>query len=50
MIWYGARLLKPGKHTLTAKAFDERNNTSTTTITIIRAVKPKKHKRFRHSH
>jgi hypothetical protein len=50
MVWYGARLLKPGKHTLTAKAFDERNNTSTTSITIIRAVKPKKHKRRRHKH
>ncbi len=50
MVWYGARLLSPGKHTLTAKAFDERNNTSTTSITIIRAVKPKKHKRHRHKH
>jgi hypothetical protein len=44
MIWYGARLLKPGKHTLTATAFDERNNSSTTSIMIVRATKPKKHK------
>jgi hypothetical protein len=50
MVWYGARLLKPGKHTLTAKAFDERNNTSTTSITIVRIAKPKKHKRRRHKH
>lgn len=48
MVWYGARLLKPGKHTLMAKAFDERNNTATTSITIIRGAKPKKHKRHRH--
>jgi hypothetical protein len=48
MVWYGARLLKPGRHTLMAKAFDERNNTSTTSITIIRGAKPKKHKRHRH--
>jgi Cellulase (glycosyl hydrolase family 5) len=47
MVWYGARLLKPGKHTLTAKAFDERNNTSTTSITIIRAAKPKRHKKHK---
>jgi hypothetical protein len=50
MVWYGARLLKPGKHTLTAKAFDERNNTSTTSITIIRTGQPKKHKGRRHIH
>ena len=50
MVWYGARLLKPGKHTLTAKAIDERNNTSTTSITIVRMAKPKKHKRHRHKH
>jgi hypothetical protein len=48
MVWYGARLLKPGKHTLTAEAFDERNNTSTTSITIIRGLNPKKHKRKHH--
>ncbi len=48
MVWYGARLLKPGKHTLMAEAFDERNNTSTTSITIIRAGKPKKHKKHKH--
>jgi hypothetical protein len=41
MVWYGARLLSPGKHTLTAQAFDERNNTSTTSITIVRGGKPK---------
>jgi hypothetical protein len=50
MVWYGARLLKPGKHTLTAVAFDERNNSSTTSITIVRSQKPKKHKRRRHRH
>jgi hypothetical protein len=48
MIWYGARLLKPGKHTLMAKAFDERNNTSTTSITIIRGAQHKKPKRRPH--
>jgi hypothetical protein len=50
MVWYGARLLRPGKHTLTAKAFDERNNTSTTSITIVRTAKSKKHKHRRHKH
>ncbi len=50
MVWYGARLLSPGKHTLTAKAFDERNNTSTTSITIVRTAKSKKHKHRRHKH
>ncbi len=45
MVWYGARLLHPGKHMLTAKAFDERNNISSTSIMIIRAGKAKKHKR-----
>jgi hypothetical protein len=44
MVWYGARLLKPGRHKLTAKAFDERNNTATTSIMIVRTGK-KKHKR-----
>jgi hypothetical protein len=49
MIWYGARLLKPGRHTLMAEAYDERNNTSTTSITIIRGKTPKKkHKRHHH--
>lgn len=47
MVWYGARLLKPGKHTLTAKAYDERNNTSTTSITIIRTANHKKRKHHR---
>jgi hypothetical protein len=51
MVWYGARLLSPGKHTLTAQAFDERNNTSTTSITIVRGAKPKKHHKHRqHRH
>jgi hypothetical protein len=45
MVWYGARLLSPGKHMLTAKAIDERNNTSTTSITIVRGANPKKHKK-----
>jgi hypothetical protein len=49
MVWFGARLLKPGRHTLSAKAFDERNNTSTTSITIIRAGKPKP-KKHKHHH
>ena len=44
MVWYGARLLSPGKHRLTAEAFDERNNTSTMSITIVRGGKSKKHK------
>ncbi len=48
MVWYGARLLSPGKHKLTAEAFDERNNSSTTSITIVRGVKHKKHKHGRH--
>jgi hypothetical protein len=47
MVWYGARLLKPGKHELTAKAFDERNNIASTSIMIVRVAKPKKHKRRR---
>jgi Cellulase (glycosyl hydrolase family 5) len=37
MVWYGARLLKPGKHKLTAEAIDEQNNTSSTSIVIVRA-------------
>lgn len=49
MVWYGARLLKPGKHTLMAKAFDERNNVASTSIVIVRAGKPRKHK-HRHKH
>jgi hypothetical protein len=47
MVWYGARLLKPGKHTLTARAYDERNNSATTSIVIVRAGKLRKHKRHR---
>jgi hypothetical protein len=50
MVWYGARLLSPGKHTLTAKAFDERNHISSTSIVIVRAGKPKKHKHGHHKH
>jgi hypothetical protein len=51
MVWYGARLLKPGKHKLTAEAFDERNNTATTSIMIVRVGKPKRHKhRHRGNH
>ncbi|HEY2632056.1 MAG TPA: hypothetical protein VGI26_06725 [Solirubrobacteraceae bacterium] len=45
MVWYGARLLKPGKHVLTARAYNELNNAGTTSITIVRAGTPKKHKR-----
>jgi Cellulase (glycosyl hydrolase family 5) len=48
MVWYGARLLKPGKHKLTAEAFDERNNSGATSITIVRAAKAKKHKHRHH--
>lgn len=48
MVWYGARLLSPGRHILTAKAFDERNNISSTSIVIVRVGKPKKHKHGRH--
>ncbi len=50
MIWYGARLLKPGKHTLTAKAFDERNNVASTSITIVRTATPRKHKHRHRKH
>ncbi len=49
MVWYGARLLKPGRHRLTAKAIDMRNNVGTTTITIVRVSgrHGKRHKRKR---
>jgi hypothetical protein len=48
MVWYGARLLKPGKHRLTAKAIDIRNNVSSTSIVIVRAGKhPGRHRRHR---
>lgn len=50
MVWYGARLLSPGKHTLTAKAFDERNNIGSTSITIIRTGKHSKRRRRHHHH
>jgi hypothetical protein len=49
MVWYGARLLKPGKHRLTARAIDMRNNVGTTSITIVRAV-AKRHKRHGKHH
>jgi hypothetical protein len=42
MVWYGARLLKPGKYKLTAEAIDEKNNTSSTSIVIVRAPTPKR--------
>jgi hypothetical protein len=48
MTWYGARLLTVGKHILTAKAIDLRNNTSSTSITIVRAKTPPKHKHKKH--
>ncbi|HTA16046.1 MAG TPA: Ig-like domain-containing protein [Solirubrobacteraceae bacterium] len=48
MVWYGARLLKPGRHTLTAKAYDERNNTSSTSIMIVRGANHKKHHKRKH--
>jgi hypothetical protein len=48
MVWYGARLLEPGKHKLTAEAFDERNNSSSTSIMIVRDGKSKKHKHRPH--
>jgi hypothetical protein len=50
MVWYGARLLKPGRHTLTAEAFDERNNSSAMSITIVRGPKPKKKHKHHHRH
>lgn len=42
MVWYGARLLKPGKYRLTAKAIDEKNNTSSTSIVVVRVAKQRK--------
>lgn len=50
MVWHGARLLKPGRHRLTAKAIDTRNNVGTTTITIVRAggKSHKRHRKHRH--
>jgi Bacterial Ig domain len=48
MVWFGARLLSPGKHKLTAEAFDERNNSSSTSITIVRGAMHKKHKHGHH--
>ncbi|HVA20233.1 MAG TPA: hypothetical protein VMU55_08660, partial [Solirubrobacteraceae bacterium] len=49
MVWFGGHLLRPGKHTLTAKAIDMRNNVSYTSVTIVHAV-PKPHKRRRKAH
>jgi hypothetical protein len=48
MVWYGARLLKPGKHVLTARAYNELNNAGSTSITIVRGVAHKKHKHHAH--
>ncbi|HEX4837226.1 MAG TPA: cellulase family glycosylhydrolase [Solirubrobacteraceae bacterium] len=48
MVWYGARLLSPGKHVLTAQAIDLRNNTTTTSITIVRSATPNKHAHKHH--
>jgi hypothetical protein len=49
MVWHGARLLRPGRHRLTAKAIDVRNNVGTTSITIVRAPRKaaKRHRRHR---
>lgn len=49
MVWSGARLLKPGRHTLSAKAIDMRNNTTYTSVTIVRAgAQPHKHGKRHH--
>lgn len=53
MVWSGAHRLKPGRHTLTAKAIDMRNDTSYASITIVKTgPKPRKHrgKRRNRSH
>lgn len=44
MTWYGARLLKPGRHKLTAKAIDTRNDVTYTSVTIVRAGVKRHHK------
>jgi hypothetical protein len=43
MVWFGAHLLGPGRHTLTAKAIDMRNNVSYTSVTIVHAGGARKH-------
>lgn len=50
MVWHGARLLGAGKHVLTAKATDMRNNIGTTTITIVHVGAKPHHKRHRKRH
>jgi hypothetical protein len=49
MVWYGARLLKAGRHRLTAKAIDMRNNVGATTIMVVHVAR-KPHKRHRKHH
>jgi hypothetical protein len=49
MVWFGAHLLRPGKHTLTAKAIDMRNNVTYVSVTIVHAA-PKPHKRHGKAH
>jgi hypothetical protein len=49
MVWFGARLLAPGRHTLTAKAIDMRNDVSYASVTIVRTgAQPHRHGRGRH--
>jgi hypothetical protein len=43
MVWFGAHLLRPGRHKLTAKAIDMRNNVSYTSVTIVHAGGARKH-------
>lgn len=50
MVWSGARRLKPGKHKLTAKAIDVRNNVNYASVTIVRApAKRHRHRGKAHS-
>jgi hypothetical protein len=49
MVWFGARLLKPGRHTLTAKAIDMRNDASYASVTIVRTA-PRQHRHGRGRH
>ena len=48
MIWSGARRLKPGRHTLTAKAIDMRNNVDYASVTIVRKGATPHGKRGKH--
>jgi Bacterial Ig domain/Cellulase (glycosyl hydrolase family 5) len=48
MVWYGARLLHPGRHVLTAKAIDERNNIASASVMVVRGPTPKKHTHKKH--